>query len=194
MRAIVGRERAQDEAGRGQGRLHGDVVMSAQECARMACQKRFELLPRFAVWGHTCTSRECAELFSLFSSFDGDCQSGPFLIQRNRDKLSTRKFERRSFHTAWVMNGPDAHEMRCPLLSRKQTSIGRRRKVGFLDLIPKSLRTNQAHRSASSSRQRIDHPPPEGLTTRLVPVEVDLTQQILMSALPSTTDIHQRGG
>ncbi len=39
----------------------------------------------------TCTSRECAELFSLFSSFDGDCQSGSFLIQRNRDKLSTRK-------------------------------------------------------------------------------------------------------
>ena len=30
-------------------------------------------------------------LFSLFSSFDGDCQSGSFLIQRNRDKLSTRK-------------------------------------------------------------------------------------------------------
>jgi hypothetical protein len=29
-------------------------------------------------------------------------------------------------------------------LSRKQTSIGRRRKVGFLDLIPKSLRTNQS--------------------------------------------------
>src|SRR5258707_13586228 len=40
----------------------------------------------------TCTSRECAELFSFFSSFDGDCQSGSFLIQRNRDKLSTRKF------------------------------------------------------------------------------------------------------
>src|SRR5712664_10996 len=39
----------------------------------------------------TCTSRECAELFSFFSSFDGDCQSGSFLIQRNRDKLSTRK-------------------------------------------------------------------------------------------------------
>src|SRR6266436_4536181 len=39
----------------------------------------------------TCTSRECAELFSLFSSFDGDCQSGSFLIQRNRDRLSTRK-------------------------------------------------------------------------------------------------------
>src|SRR5260221_8883952 len=37
--------------------------------------------------------RECAELFSLFSSFDGDCQSGSFLIQRNRDKLSTRKFD-----------------------------------------------------------------------------------------------------
>jgi hypothetical protein len=41
----------------------------------------------------TCTSRECAELFSLFSSFDGDCQSGSFLIQRNRDKLSTREFD-----------------------------------------------------------------------------------------------------
>jgi len=40
----------------------------------------------------TCTSRECAELFSFFSPFDGDCQSGSFLIQRNRDKLSTRKF------------------------------------------------------------------------------------------------------
>src|SRR3981189_2091355 len=31
----------------------------------------------------TCTSRECAELFSFFSSFDGDCQSGSFLIQCN---------------------------------------------------------------------------------------------------------------
>src|SRR3954447_11125293 len=36
----------------------------------------------------TCTSKECAELFSLFSSFDGDCQSGSFVIQRSRDKLS----------------------------------------------------------------------------------------------------------
>jgi hypothetical protein len=42
----------------------------------------------------------------------------------------------------------------------------------------KILRRNQDHRSASSSRQRIDHPHPEGLTTRLVPVEVDLKQQI----------------
>src|SRR5712672_1489583 len=33
----------------------------------------------------TCTSGECAELFSLFSSFDGDCQSGSFVIQRNRE-------------------------------------------------------------------------------------------------------------
>jgi hypothetical protein len=41
----------------------------------------------------TCTSSECAELFSLFSSFDGDCQSGSFVIQRNRDKTSTRKFD-----------------------------------------------------------------------------------------------------
>src|SRR5256885_15618905 len=51
---------------------------------------------RFSVYDpgcvKTCTSRECAELFSLFSSFDGDCQSGSFLIQCNRDKPSTLKF------------------------------------------------------------------------------------------------------
>src|SRR6478672_9550685 len=41
----------------------------------------------------TCTSRECAELFSLFSSFDGDCQSGFSVIQCNRDKPSTLKFD-----------------------------------------------------------------------------------------------------
>src|SRR6266436_1215255 len=45
----------------------------------------------------TCTNGECAELFSLFSSFDDDCQSGSFLIQRNRDKLSTCKFDVRVF-------------------------------------------------------------------------------------------------
>jgi hypothetical protein len=31
-------------------------------------------------------------LFSLFSSFDDARQSGSLLIQRNRDKSSTRKF------------------------------------------------------------------------------------------------------
>src|ERR1700730_12022266 len=41
----------------------------------------------------TCTRGECAELFSLFSSFDGARQSGSFLIRRNRDKRSTRKFD-----------------------------------------------------------------------------------------------------
>ena len=41
----------------------------------------------------TRSSGECAELSSLFSSFDGDCQSGFFVIQRNGDKLSTRKFD-----------------------------------------------------------------------------------------------------
>src|SRR5260370_25345948 len=41
----------------------------------------------------TFASRECAELFSLFASCDGDCQSGSFLIQCNRDKLSTLKFD-----------------------------------------------------------------------------------------------------
>ena len=41
----------------------------------------------------TSTRRERAELFSLFSSFDGACQSGSFLIQCHRDKRSTRKFD-----------------------------------------------------------------------------------------------------
>src|SRR6478736_190277 len=41
----------------------------------------------------TRASRECAELFSPFSSFDCDCQCGSFPIQRNRDKSSTRKFD-----------------------------------------------------------------------------------------------------
>jgi hypothetical protein len=41
----------------------------------------------------TCTRRERAELFSLFSSSDGDWQIASFLIQRNRDKLSARKFD-----------------------------------------------------------------------------------------------------
>src|SRR5258707_71692 len=41
----------------------------------------------------TRASRECAELFSPFSSFDCDCQYGSFPIQRNRDKISTRKFD-----------------------------------------------------------------------------------------------------
>src|SRR5450755_2962752 len=41
----------------------------------------------------TSTRGKRAELFSLFSSFDGACQSGSFLIQCNRDKRSTRKFD-----------------------------------------------------------------------------------------------------
>jgi hypothetical protein len=36
----------------------------------------------------TCTSKECAELFSLFSSFDDDCQSGSFLIQTSRNVVA----------------------------------------------------------------------------------------------------------
>ena len=39
------------------------------------------------------SSRERTELFSPFSSFDHDGQCCSFLIQRDRDKLSTRKFD-----------------------------------------------------------------------------------------------------
>src|SRR5258708_18548823 len=41
----------------------------------------------------TRSRRECAELFSPFSSFDCDCQCCSFPIQRNQDKISTRKFD-----------------------------------------------------------------------------------------------------
>src|ERR1022692_1686092 len=41
----------------------------------------------------TSTRGGRAELLSLFSSFDGACQSGSFLIPCNRDKCSTRKFD-----------------------------------------------------------------------------------------------------
>src|ERR1700716_300999 len=60
-----------------------------------------ELILKASVWLRpgitpcvkTCASRERAELFSPFSSFDHDGQCCSFLIQRNRDKLSTRKFD-----------------------------------------------------------------------------------------------------
>ena len=41
----------------------------------------------------TSTHGERAELFSLFSSLGGACQSGSLLIQYYRDKRSTRKFD-----------------------------------------------------------------------------------------------------
>ena len=46
----------------------------------------------------TRNSRERAELFSL-SSFNGGCQHCPFLIQCDRDKLSTRKVRRQVSHS-----------------------------------------------------------------------------------------------
>src|SRR5258708_657162 len=41
----------------------------------------------------TSTSRDRAELFSLFAAFDADWQRCSFLIQPIRDKRSTRKFD-----------------------------------------------------------------------------------------------------
>src|ERR1700682_902520 len=51
------------------------------------------LRPGITLCVKTCGSRERAELFSPFSAFDHDGQCCSFLIQRNRDKLSTRKFD-----------------------------------------------------------------------------------------------------
>src|SRR5260370_39718554 len=53
--------------------------------------KRMSLLGPGCV--KTCMSRERAELFSPVSSFDGDWQSCSFPIQRNRDRISTGKFD-----------------------------------------------------------------------------------------------------
>jgi hypothetical protein len=51
----------------------------------------------------TCASRECRELFS--PSFDCDCQCRSFPIQRNRDKISTRKFDVGVFTQPWTRSG-----------------------------------------------------------------------------------------
>jgi hypothetical protein len=69
------------------------------------------------------------------------------------------------------INGRYQLEMRRPLFPRKQTWIGPARAGklgefqrfspgGLFGLSFNFLRMNQDHRSASSSRQRIDHPPP----------------------------------
>ena len=79
----------------------------------------------------TCASRECAELFSPFSSFDCDCQCCSFPIQRNRDKLSTRKFD------VGVFTQPGSKTEVSPLARhvrstpQEQTSLGRPRHVRF---------------------------------------------------------------
>jgi hypothetical protein len=75
----------------------------------------------------TCTNRECAELFSLFSSYDGDRQSGSFLIERNRDKLSTRRFDVGVFTQAGSKAEILAMSNAFPLFPRKRTSFERLR-------------------------------------------------------------------
>src|SRR6266481_3133821 len=93
-------------------------------------------------------------------------------VERRKERKQFCAFSARACcHTAWVINGRYQLEMRRPLFPRKQTWIGPARagKLGeFQRFSPgglfgfnsKILRMNQAHRSASSSRQRIDHPPP----------------------------------
>src|SRR5258707_11869256 len=80
------------------------------------------------------------------------------------------------FFCSSLNNGHQGHLCQ-PCADRSSCSF-RPPKWGFSSKKLNFLRANEAHRSASSSRQRIDHPHPEGLTTRLVPVEVDLKPQI----------------
>jgi hypothetical protein len=53
----------------------------------------------------TCTREESAELFSLFSSFDGDDQSGSCPIQPSRGKRPTRKLDVGVFTQPWIHFG-----------------------------------------------------------------------------------------
>jgi hypothetical protein len=58
-------------------------------------------------------------LFALFSSFDGDWQSASFLIQRHRDKLSTRKFDVGVFTQPGPTADAKAAEESCLILKDK---------------------------------------------------------------------------
>ena len=82
----------------------------------------------------TCTRRERAELFSLFSSSDGDWQIASFLIQRNRDKLSTRKFD------VGVFTQPGS-KTEVPLLPRQVRSTLRSRRRQITRACPKRAMT-----------------------------------------------------
>src|SRR5260370_31405015 len=62
-------------------------------------------------------------VFSIFLSR----QKSPVQFVSASTKLRQmfcRQTERRSFHTAWVRNGPAALELRCPLYPHEQTSSG----------------------------------------------------------------------
>ena len=72
----------------------------------------------------TSTRGERAELSSVFSSFDGACQSGSFLIQCNRDKRSTRKFDVGVFTqpgSKTVLTAPKRHFCFNPINGHRQT-------------------------------------------------------------------------
>jgi hypothetical protein len=60
--------------------------------------------------------------FLPFPSFECDCQCCSFPIQRNRDKISARKFDVGLFHTGSVNNGPAALEIPLPFYPRDRTS------------------------------------------------------------------------
>src|SRR6476659_5082046 len=70
----------------------------------------------------TRASRECAELFSPFSSFDCDCQCGSFPIQRNRDKSSARKFDVGVFTQAGSSTDLTAPKLDFPLPPKADSS------------------------------------------------------------------------
>jgi hypothetical protein len=90
---------------------------------------------------------ERAELFSLFSCFDGACQSGSFLIQSNRDKRSTRKFDVGVF----TQPGPEAISHRRDY--RGLHSGENRGPFGRTDPRPPTINIPPAHLSTQVRRQ-----------------------------------------
>src|SRR6266404_3842061 len=90
----------------------------------------------------TCPSRECAELFSLFSSFDGDRQSGSFVIERNR--AQRRPVPRRTREAQWARTFTQDHQLGPRAAARWARafarSIGRRLRLGRFPVGPRASR------------------------------------------------------
>src|SRR5712664_4234805 len=72
----------------------------------------------------TCTNGEGAELFSPSSSFDGNGQCCSFPIQRNRDKISTRKFDIGVFTQPGSQSDPASRDCDVRYSPPKQTLLG----------------------------------------------------------------------
>src|SRR5712671_5724795 len=74
----------------------------------------------------TRLSQGRAELFSQLPSPNRSCQCNRFSTTTKSRRKFYAQVQRRSFHTAWVINGPGGPEIRLPLYPRKRTQVGHR--------------------------------------------------------------------